>query len=285
MRKSDVLIVKYQANSYFLKHIKANNKYQLYKIDKYKKICRYIDKYGFDKVPFSKWVKQIKNAKVIVFFDTFLCDRAINIVKEINADAKVYIYFWNKINDNNKLWLENEVVDDIYTFDQEDSNIFNIKYNTQFYSKNIKIKSKKCKYDVCFLGREKGRKKEIGKIKKIFDDLNLKTDIRIIEKESDFISYDKYLKMIENSKCILDMVANNQKGASLRVMESIFLKKKLITNNKNVANYDFYNKNNIFIIGIDNFDNFFDFLNSEYVDIDSKIIDYYDYENWVERFK
>ena len=68
-------------------------------------------------------------------------------------------------------------------------------------------------------------------------------------------------------------------------MESIFLKKKLITNNKNVKNFKFYNKNNIFIIGIDKWENLEEFLNKKYHDIDRKILEKYDFKNWLDRFK
>ena len=62
------------------------------------------------------------------------------------------------------------------------------------------------------------------------------------------------------------------------------MKKKLITNNINIINCEFYNKNNIFIINKDNLDDLNDFLKSEYKKIDKKIINYFDYESWLNRF-
>ena len=67
-------------------------------------------------------------------------------------------------------------------------------------------------------------------------------------------------------------------------MESLFFKRKLITNNKEVMKYEFYNPNNIFILEKDNFEKINEFINSKYEDIDSKIVDYYDIENWLKRF-
>ena len=91
--------------------------------------------------------------------------------------------------------------------------------------------------------------------------------------------------MISQTKALLDYNAYNQKGLSLRVMESLFFEKKLITTNKNVKNYGFYNKNNIFIIGEDKWQNLEEFINSEYEKINPEIIDYFDFKQWIKRFK
>ena len=193
------------------------------------------------------------------------------------------MYFWNKINKDNEHLLKKDI-DRFYTFDLDDVNKYGIRYNSQFYTKKIKIKEKKEKYDVCFLGRDKGRKEEIDKIKSEFEKRSIKSNIRVINNEKQFMPYRKYLKMIENSKCILDIVSNNQTGVSLRAMESLFFKKKLITNNKSIVKYDFYNQNNVFIIGIDKCDTINSFINSDYKSIDDKIVSNYDFENWLKRF-
>ncbi len=281
----NVMIIKWQANNYFVKYIKTNNIYQLYNTDNYEKVCNYMKTIGFLNIPLGKWTKKVKNADMIVFFDSFFNYSALKYVKENNPDARVCLYYWNKMNDDNSELLKLDDIDDFYTFDPEDAEKYGIKYNEQFYTTDIKLKNKRPKYDVCFLGRDKGRTSAIEDAKKHFDDNNLNSDIRIITSEKDFISYKKYLKMIENSKCILDIVSNNQKGTSLRGMESLFFKKKLITNNSNIANYDFYNKNNIFIIGKDNWKNISKFINSNYEEIDQDIVLKYDFKNWIKRFE
>lgn len=80
------------------------------------------------------------------------------------------------------------------------------------------------------------------------------------------------------------MCGDGTNGFTLRVLESLFFEKKLITNNINIINCEFYNKNNIFIINKDNLDDLNDFLKSEYKKIDKKIINYFDYESWLNRF-
>jgi hypothetical protein len=113
---------------------------------------------------------------------------------------------------------------------------------------------------------------------------NINAYFKIVKGKSDFVEYDDYIALINASKSILDITQEGQNGLTARAMESIFLKKKLITNNITIQNYDFYDKKNIFIIGIDDIDTIFDFINTPYHDIPKEIVDYYDYKNWCLRF-
>ena len=135
-----------------------------------------------------------------------------------------------------------------------------------------------------FLGKPKNRKEKILKLKTEFEKKDLKLNFRIIEKWEKLVSYDKYLEMLSETKCILDYNQDGQTGLSLRPMEALFLEKKLITNNKEIKNYDFYNSNNIFILEEDNIEDIKEFMEKPYKKIDSKIIDYYNFEQWLNRF-
>ena len=67
-------------------------------------------------------------------------------------------------------------------------------------------------------------------------------------------------------------------------MEALFLERKLITNKTDIKNYDFYNHDNIFILGEDNINEIKEFINKPYKKIDQDIIDYYDFDQWLNRF-
>ncbi|MBP5204804.1 oligosaccharide biosynthesis protein Alg14, partial [Candidatus Saccharibacteria bacterium] len=61
--------------------------------------------------------------------------------------------------------------------------------------------------------------------------------------------------------------------------------KKLITDNSNIVDYNFYRPENIFIIGKDDPGRLKDFISSPYKKINQKIVDYYEFENWIKRFE
>ena len=58
--------------------------------------------------------------------------------------------------------------------------------------------------------------------------------------------YSKTIEYIQRSKCLLEIVQNGQNGSTLRPIEALVYGKKLLTNDKNILNQDFYDKNNMF---------------------------------------
>lgn len=67
----------------------------------------------------------------------------------------------------------------------------------------------------------------------------------------------------------------------MRTIEMIGLKKKLITTNKDIVNYDFYNENNILVVDRNNFKLDTDFINKPYQELDERIYKKYSLESWI----
>ena len=232
----------------------------------------------------GKWKKEINKYDKFIIFESLYNEKVTKKIKRTKKENKVILYFWNYIDDNNKYILNDKNIDEFWTFDKNDAQKYNMKYNPQFYIKNIKIQGEQNKYDVLFLGRPKTRKKDIIDLEKKLREEGIQTNFKIIENEKDYVSYDEYLKMIAESKCILDYNQEGQVGLSLRPMEALFLEKKLITNNTDIKNYDFYDNDNIFILGEDNINEIKEFINKPYKKIDQDIIDYYNFDQWLKRF-
>lgn len=107
----------------------------------------------------------------------------------------------------------------------------------------------------------------------------------MIKKE---IRYEKVLKLIFESKCLLEINKKYQEGITLRTLEAIFFQKKLITNNKKMKEYDFYNPKNIYILENTEFSNeeiikVEKFLNEKSEIIDEKILENYTFESWIKK--
>ena len=82
----------------------------------------------------------------------------------------------------------------------------------------------------------------------------------------------------------MDIMADNQNGLTLRPMEAMFFKKKLITNNADIINYNFYNSENIFILGQRPLEEIPAFLDEPVREVPEDILDEYRMENWLEDF-
>lgn len=244
------------------------------------------------------WKKNINNYKNFIIHASSITMKVPEYIYKRNPKAKIILWYWNPVDKKTrptKIKLKNI---EKWTFDLNDAKKYNLNYNTQYYfaSKSIN-KNKKIKNDVFFIGLDKGRGIYVKKIYDLLKKKGLKLDFNLVTKEknnyneemiSNFLSYDTILERISESKSILEIVQKNQSGPTLRTLESLFFSKKLITNNKNLKNYDFYNENNIIIIDIENIDKYINeiisFLEKPYRKIDENIINYYEFNNWLMRF-
>ena len=235
---------------------------------------------------FGSWAKYIKDYEMVIIGENHYNFDVSKYIKRRNPNCKIIVFFWNKIVFDSYLDILNDPnVDEFYTYDEDEAKKYHFKLTSTFYTKGLQLPDNKPEYDVLFLGRAKDREKDILEIENKIKKQKVKTNFKIIKDEKDYIDYYDYLELLSKSKAVLDYNAYEQNSLSLRVMESLFYKKKLITSNKTIKKQKFYNKNNIFIIGIDKWEKLNDFINSDYEEIDQEIIDYYDFEEWIKRFK
>lgn len=88
------------------------------------------------------------------------------------------------------------------------------------------------------------------------------------------------VEVFRNSKCILDSPQAGQEGLTIRVFETLGAKRKLITINPDIKQYDFYRPENIYVYeGEFDFEDVF--FKSAYCDIDPKIYQKYSLRSWL----
>lgn len=286
MNNEKVMILKLDRESVFMKYIPQGiieNTY-IIRTSSFGFIMKLLRKIKLDFCLYGNWKKKLKKIDSVIIFDNGYNSSITKYVKKKNPACKIIFYYWNIINSYNNLALSDSNIDEVWTFDKYDAQKYNLSYNPQFYTKKVVLKATKLKNDLLFLGRDKNREKTILELEKICLDKKIKTNLIIIKKEKDLLTYQEYLELLGCSRCILDILTENQKGMTIRVMEALFLKKKLITNNQDVVNYDFYRKENIFILGKDNLDDLNNFIKSDYKNVPDEIINNYDYESWLKRF-
>lgn len=234
---------------------------------------------------YNSWKNEIQQYDIVILGENGYSKNISKYIRKKNKKCKIVMYFWNNINEVYEKHLQDKNIDEFWTFDKNDAKKYNMKYNPQFYTKDIKLETNSQEFDILFLGRAKNRKNEIIALKNKLEQQNLKCKFIIIEDEKDYIEYEKYLDLISKSKCILDYNEKGQVGLTLRPMEALFLNKKLITNNSDIENYDFYNPKNIFILGENKMEKISQFIDIPNEKIDENIINNYDFNSWVEKFK
>ncbi len=226
----------------------------------------------------------------LLFFDSLLTIAAIKWVNAQNHSKRIIYWHWNHVRSPIQLIKPTKNIE-CWSYDPIDCKIHDLRYNSQFYfpefihlNCNSDIAS-----DVFFIGKEKGRKSEIEYLKALITSQNLTENFIVIgnkfsDRINNWIPYPKVIEYIKHTKCIIDIVPPEQNGLTLRPLEALFFQKKLITNFTKIKDFDFYNPQNIFIIGQDDNTSLNTFVNSPYVQVDPKVITYYSFKNWLNRF-
>lgn len=151
-----------------------------------------------------------------------------------------------------KYYINQIKFDYIFSYDPIDCTRYNFEHLIEQYSKVPIENNKGIIYDIYFAGMNHGRLHILHKIYKDMINNGATGIFRIskVPKENQIyneIIYNGYLKyehmLMEAicANCILDILSFGQNGPSLRYYEAICYNKKLLTNNKNVVNFPFYN--------------------------------------------
>jgi len=242
---------------------------------------------------FDDWKRIIKSIDTVIVFSTNPINTVADI-KEINPSLRVIFWYWNPI--LKKGIKPSDISNSLcekWSFDKKDCEKYNLHYNTSFYFDNITLPNIALQYDITFVGVDKGRKKDLILLDEKMREKGLNNKFYIVDdnwNKKDHsginkpINYSEYLKLVSESKAILDFVQEGQTGLTLRPLESMFLNKKLITNDAEIVNQDFYNPNNIFVLGRDSMDKIKEFIDAPFIAVPESVKLRYDVTNWLDRF-
>ena len=84
-----------------------------------------------------------------------------------------------------------------------------------------------------------------------------------------------------DSKCIVDVENPGQHGLTMRSIETLGLRRKFITTNADIINYDFYNPNNILVIDRKNPIVNMSFFDKAYEELPKEIYEKYSLRSWI----
>lgn len=200
--------------------------------------CLLMEKYGL-----NKWIKHyFPEARIVYFFQ--------DIVEKDLLKIDLLVHKRN-------------TVDLIMTYDKNDAEKYNLYQHNLPYSKlsNLKYKDKTIKYDVVFVGLVKDRFDEIKTAFEVLSQKGLKCFFYLVDSGNEkktshnpnFIisnknmSYYDYLNLVNQSKCILEIIQKGSSGNTTRVNEAIEFDKYLLTNNYSLLSNTLYNSKYMFV--------------------------------------
>ena len=267
------------------------------------RIVRKIEKNFFEKAGikshliFGNWEKEIEKYDVIIIEALRAnCKLIAHVKSRARRDTRIILWHWNKMF-TSEIHPEDPICEgcELWSFDPDDCEEYFMKYNTQYYDKdNCKYTPKvKVKYDVWFVGADKGRLNKLLELKEKMCEYGVRCNFHITKSSESIpgykyqksISYIQNLFFLAESKAVLDFPKEGQNGLTMRPLEALFHNKKVITTSKFIKEHSFYTPNNIFIVGYDSWSGIHDFLNSPFDESIKSDLEYYELKIWIKRFE
>jgi len=220
--------------------------------------------------------------------------------KSIPAETKKFFWIWNSLATEphaEKMRERMNVIQragfEISTFEDDDVKKFGLVKLNQFFrvpGENELGEETVPATDFYFLGKSKGRERQLSAIEKLVSKLGLRTDFHVIGKGATEISYKENLLRVAGTRCLVEVVQERQTGLSLRALEALFFGKKLLTTNLVVRDAEFFRKENIFILenasehGNDTATRLREFLETPSVEIPNSVKEKYSFRTWLSHF-
>ena len=274
-----------------------------------KKLIRNSTNKHFKNNLLSKAVNNNYDYILIVAGMTFSFNKnMIKQLKQLQNNAQFVLYQWDSEKNLPHITEIHEYFDRIYSFERFDC-LSNEKYIflPLFYTNDYKdIANQECEklYDCVYIGTAHPKKYKyinlisealITKMPKQFIYHYMPSKLKFWYhklfspefkevKASEFkykkLSIEQTLDKIKHTDCVLDALQAVQKGLTMRTIECLGSKRKIITINEDIVNYDFYDPQNILIYN-DNIDFSSEFFNTPYKEINIEVYEKYSITNWL----
>ena len=245
---------------------------------------------------------------ILVVKGDMISKKTIIYLRNKYPNAKIILYLWDSVKNIKGILKKVDLYDKVYSFEPDDCKKYNFIFRPLFCDIEIKngYNYNDLDYDICFYGTMYGDRFRIVSLINDYCNSNeyvfykfcyLRAKFMCLfywitnkysrnYKSSDFSFVAKSSKsiseIVNNSKAILDINDINQKGLTIRTLETLLSGRKIITTNTDISNYDLYDSNNVFIIDRDNVTIDKDFFKTECVKLSDAILKKYTAEKWVE---
>lgn len=247
---------------------------------------------------FYKRLKLQSGDRKIIVFDSGASPEYLNRLCRKYPDRRVILFFWNPVTRYRFDALNPKV--ELWTYSEKDSREYKLKLNTQFYfdvladeTENCPPPDSKAHPKVLFVGREKGRAEALSALQERLLTAGAEVEQHLVYRPSHFrgpahltektVPYRAVVELIKRADIILDYSTDPEAGLSLRAMEALFWRKKLITNNTGILKADFYHPNNIFVLGKES-RSLEEFFRCAPQPVEKTVRDRYRLSNWLKRF-
>lgn len=244
---------------------------------------------------------------VLVIKGEMISAKSMHLIRKKWPAAEVVLYLYDPVKNIKGILNKINLYDKVISFEPDDCKKYGFEFRPLFCDfekekKNVEIHSKN---KICFYGTMYGdRFKVVYNIREyckreglsfysfcflrgkfmvayywitnaFFRKLGVK-EMSFVPKKSSEIA-----ELVNESEIILDVNDINQRGLTIRTLETLVSRKKMITTNEDIIKYDFYREENICVIDRDDIVIPKYFLDTAYKPIEENILKKYTASGWV----
>lgn len=232
----------------------------------------------------------------------------ISKIRTVHPESKIVIYLWDSSICNKNAYTMLDSYDQVYSFDPADCKLYGVNFLPLFYIpkySRIADSTSPREYDVMFAGTvHNDRYDFVNNIKRQIEKhggkcftyfyfpsrlsfYKLKWDNPHFRTASiknfhfNPLSSNSLIKLYEKTLAQIDYNDPYQTGLTMRTIETLGAKKKLITTNQDIVNYDFYRPENILVVDRKAPTVNYDFIQTPMVEIPEEISYKYSISSWL----
>ncbi len=248
------------------------------------------------KLPYQKiWYNtciQNVNSNIFVVFDPLILPDYLEWIRQNHPGSRIILSYENRADRT----INPESVDkyvEKWSYDQDDCERYSMKWcKPSFFTEYKRTPNPNPKYDVIYIGRDKGRAGYLFQLERRLNDKGLRTYFHICADRQflrlkkryykKLLTYEEYLDLLIDTRAVLNIVPKGQKSVTQREMEAVFDGIKCITNNRGVKDFELYDRNTYFVLGKDNFDEINTFLHNDVKRVSDERLKEFDFEQRLE---
>ncbi len=223
------------------------------------------------------------------------------------SSAKFVLYLWDSLSNCQRVGSCLDLFDKAFSFEPDDCNRYGLGLLPLFYDgaySHSSVDDEEIEYDACFVGSVHQVSK-FNNVRQIANSLKrdgykvftyfympsrsvakLRTFFHPEYKEEQLrfepLSKEEVSSLYSKSRAIIDSPQTGQNGLTMRTMETLGAKRKLITANCSISSYEFFDERNIYI-AVEGCSPTKDFFESGYVSLDDAIYEKYSISGFVRR--
>ena len=227
-------------------------------------------------------------------------------LRSTQNNATFIYYSYDSVKNNHNALTCLGLFDSAFTFDRQDAKEFGMRCRPLFFLDVYRnLPQVDIQYEWCFIGTaHSDRYALIKHVYQVLKSYQLQAFVFLyvpskllfwikkvflplfwFAKPSEFsfipINKESLINCLAKSKAVLDFQHPKQTGLTMRTIEMLGAKKKLITTNADIKNYDFYQEENIMIVDRQDIKIDIAFFNVPYCEIKSEVYEKYSIDGWL----